>query len=78
MGLTALGLVTARLLSAGDPRRALALATASFGLGQMIGPSLAGVLHDQLGSYLVPSLAAAAALVAAAVLAIRTPAASAR
>ncbi len=71
MGLTALGLVNARRLSLGDPRRNLALMTASFGLGQMIGPTLAGLLHDGTGSYLTPSLLAAATLAAAAALAAR-------
>ena len=66
MGLTALGLVNARRMSAGDPRRNLALMTAAFGLGQMVGPTLAGAMHDLLGSYLAPSLLAAAALAAAA------------
>ncbi len=73
MGITALGLVNARLLSASHPRRGLALMTASFGLGQMIGPSFAGLLYDLLGSYLLPSLIAAAALAAAAALTIRLP-----
>ena len=71
MGLTALGLVNARRLSLGDPRRNLALITAAFGLGQMIGPSLAGLLHDGTGSYLAASLMAAAALAVAAALAAR-------
>ena len=43
--------------------------TAAWGLGQMVGPTLAGVLYDSLGSYVVPSLLAAAALVVAATLA---------
>ena len=73
MGLTALGLINARRLSSGDPRRALALMTASFGAGQMIGPSAAGVLYDLLGSYLLPSLLATAALVLAAALTARPP-----
>ncbi len=71
MGLTALGLVNARRLSLGDPRRNLALITAAFGLGQMVGPALAGLLHDGTGSYLAPSLLAAAVLAAAAALAAR-------
>ena len=73
MGITALGLVHARLLSAGDSRRVLALMTASFGIGQMVGPLFGGVAYDLLGSYAPPSLVAAAALVAAAILAIRLP-----
>ena len=71
MGLTALGLVNVRRLSSRDPRRNLALMTAAFGLGQMVGPTLAGVLHDSLGSYLAASLLAAVALTAAAALATR-------
>lgn len=73
MGLTALGLITGRLLSAGDPRRALAWMTASFGAGQIAGPLVAGLSFDLWGSYLLPSLLASAALVVAAVLAIRAP-----
>ena len=71
VGLTAIGLIQARHLSAGDPRRNLALMTAAWGLGQMIGPTLTGLLHDSLGGYLVPSLLAAAALAAAAALVAR-------
>ncbi len=66
MGITALGLIHARGLAAGDPRRLLALMTAAFGLGQMIGPTFAGVVHDAAGGFTAPSLAAAAALVVAA------------
>ena len=69
VGLTAIGLIEARHRSAGDPRRNLALMTAAWGLGQMVGPTLAGVLFDALGSYLVPSLLATAALAVAAALA---------
>ena len=73
VGLTAIGLIEARHLSAGDPRRNLALMTAAWGLGQVVGPTVAGVLHDSLGSYLVPSLLATAALAAAAALAASLP-----
>jgi len=66
MGLVALGLIEARRLTRGDPRRSLALMTAAFGLGQMIGPSFAGLLYDFASSFCLPSLAAAAALVVAA------------
>ena len=52
VGLTAIGLIEARHRSTGDPRRNLALMTAAWGLGQMVGPTLAGVLFDALGSYL--------------------------
>jgi len=71
MGLTALGLMQARALAVGDPRRALALMTGAFGLGQIVGPSFAGALSDRFGNFTLPSLAAVAALLVAAVLACR-------
>ena len=70
MGITALGLIRARDLSSGDPRRSLALMTAAFGLGQMIGPTFAGFAHSFGDSFRAPSLVAAAALIIAAVLAL--------
>jgi predicted MFS family arabinose efflux permease len=72
MGLTALGLMGARELSGGQPQRALGLTTASFGFGQMIGPTVAGVLSEYSGSLRAASLAATAALVLAAALAFGT------
>ena len=65
-GIVALGLIHGRSLSTGDPRRTLALMTAVFGLGQVIGPTFAGVVFDSTGSFMAPSLAAAAALFMAA------------
>ncbi|MFZ2003787.1 MAG: YbfB/YjiJ family MFS transporter, partial [Stellaceae bacterium] len=74
MALTALGLMRGRELAqngepGGDARRALALMTSAFGIGQIIGPYFAGIVSDWLGSFTVPSVAAAAALLIAAVLA---------
>lgn len=75
MGITALGLVAARGLTqsdnGGDARRSLGLMTAAFGLGQIVGPSFAGFVHDMTGSFVLPSLAAAAALLVAAGLTAR-------
>lgn len=76
MGLTALGLVRGRELAQGqmgrgDPRRVMAAMTGAFGVGQIIGPTLAGVLSDALGGFAVPSALAAGALVLAAWLARR-------
>jgi len=68
MGITALGLVHARSLSTGDPRRSMALMTAAFGLGQMIGPSFAGFAYGYAQSFTLPSLVAAGALILAFVL----------
>jgi predicted MFS family arabinose efflux permease len=70
MGITALGLVGARRHSQGDPRRTLAVMTAAFGLGQIVGPTFAGAVYDATGSFLVPSLAAVSALLVGALLAI--------
>jgi predicted MFS family arabinose efflux permease len=55
MGITALGLVRARQLSQVDPRHTLAVMTAAFGLGQIVGPLFAGVVYDATGTVLVPS-----------------------
>jgi predicted MFS family arabinose efflux permease len=76
MGLTALGLIAARRMTAGDPRRVLAQMTAAFGLGQIIGPTLAGFLFDMSGNFLGASLIATAALLAGALLALRAAAVS--
>lgn len=66
MGITALGLVGAKALSAGSSRRVLALLTAAFGSGQIVGPLVAGALFDITGSFFVPSVLAAIALLLAA------------
>ena len=71
MGLVALGLIIARRMSGGDARRIAAVMTASFGLGQMIGPTYAGYAYGIGDSFQVPTLTAAAALLAAAALTYR-------
>lgn len=78
MGLTALGLMGARELAGSQPQRAIGLTTASFALGQMIGPTVAGILSEHTGSLRGPSLLAALALVIAAVLAVFTSIVDAR
>ena len=70
MGLTALGLMGARETGEGDPRGRIALMTASFSVGQILGPAFAGFVYDATGSLAMPSLVAAAGLVAAALLSI--------
>jgi len=66
MGLTSLGLMRARELARDDAGRAMAAVTGAFGVGQIVGPLLAGMLADTLGGLTVPSILAAGALVAAA------------
>jgi predicted MFS family arabinose efflux permease len=72
MGLTALGFMAARQLSAGNSHQAFGRMTASFSFGQMLGPMLAGFLSEQSGSFRLASLIAAAALISAAALAAWT------
>jgi predicted MFS family arabinose efflux permease len=70
MGLTALGLIAARESGGGDPRGRIALMTASFSAGQILGPAFAGYAYDITGSLAMPSLVAVAALVLAALLSV--------
>ena len=70
MGLTSLGLQEAIKRTSGDGRAIMALMTASFGTGQMIGPALAGWLRNATGSFVFPSLIAASALVLGALILI--------
>jgi predicted MFS family arabinose efflux permease len=67
MGLTALGLMRGReLAGTGDARRVMATMTGAFGVGQIAGPVLAGVVAEWTGGFGMPSVAAAAVLIAAA------------
>jgi len=70
VGITALGLIAARDLAPADPRRWVGILTSAFGLGQIVGPVVAGYGFDLTGSFFLPSMLAAAALCAAAVLAM--------
>jgi predicted MFS family arabinose efflux permease len=70
MGLTALGLIAARDLAPADARRWVGILTSAFGLGQMVGPAVAGYGFDLTRSFYLPSMLAVAALCVAAVLAL--------
>jgi predicted MFS family arabinose efflux permease len=68
IGITVMGLVGARRLASGEASRIIGLMTASFGVGQIIGPIFAGWVHDLTGTFLLPSVAAAIAVILAAIL----------
>jgi predicted MFS family arabinose efflux permease len=66
MGLTALGLMPGRELAPGNAGRMMAAMTGAFGLGQIVGPLVAGLVSDVTNGFGIPSMAAATALLAAA------------
>jgi len=69
VGITALGLIATRS-DEGDPRGRIALMTASFSFGQILGPAFAGYVYDSTGSLAMPLLVAVSALVLAAMLSL--------
>ena len=68
MGITALGLLAARQTAERHQGRAIGWMTASFGLGQLLGPAVAGRLAQMTQGFEVPSLVAAALLLGGLVL----------
>lgn len=70
MVVTAYGLQIGRKLSPDSPRRALAVMTAAFGTGQIVGPLVAGWAAEASGSFALPTELAAATLVVCVLLAL--------
>ncbi|MHB2265460.1 YbfB/YjiJ family MFS transporter [Aliihoeflea sp. PC F10.4] len=78
IAITALGLQAGRMLAGPSPRKALAVMTAAFGTGQIVGPVVAGFIADWTGGFFWPSILAALALAISAWLALSSKAAAPR
>ncbi len=68
VGITALGILAARQIAASNQGRVIGWMTASFGLGQLLGPALAGRLAQMTQGFEAPSLVAALLLLGGIVL----------
>jgi MFS family permease len=66
VSITAVGIQVGRVFAPLAPRRCFALMTAAFGVGQIVGPVVAGYLAEWTGSFVLPSALAALTLLAAA------------
>ncbi|MBL0936404.1 MAG: YbfB/YjiJ family MFS transporter [Rhizobiaceae bacterium] len=76
VAITALGIQIGRNLAGPSPRKVLSVMTAAFGLGQIVGPVVAGIVADWTGGFFWPSVLAALALAVSAWLALSSKAAA--
>ena len=67
--ITAFGFQAGRVLLPHSQRRVMAVMTAAFGIGQIIGPLIGGYVANITGDFIIATLAAAAGLVVAALFA---------
>jgi predicted MFS family arabinose efflux permease len=70
VGITSLGLIGGRDLAPDRPQHIVGALTAAFGVGQIVGPVVAGYGYDFTGSFFWPSMLAVAALIIGAILAM--------
>jgi predicted MFS family arabinose efflux permease len=63
MAITAMGFTAARQVAKNNQDKAIAWMTVSFGIGQLLGPALAGRMAEMTGSFAAPSALAAALLI---------------
>lgn len=63
VGITALGLAAGRQAAGRNQGRVMGLMTASFGLGQLLGPAVAGRVAELTGGFAAPSVLAALLLI---------------
>jgi MFS family permease len=70
IGLTSMGLVAVQGMMAENKQRGIGILTAAFGIGQIVGPLLAGFMRDLTGSFTEVTYIAAGSLIVSAVLAL--------
>ena len=63
MAITSMGFIAARQLAPGYEDKAIAWMTVSFGVGQLLGPAVAGRMAEASGGFAAPSLLASSLLV---------------
>ncbi|MEM8876615.1 MAG: YbfB/YjiJ family MFS transporter [Pseudomonadota bacterium] len=68
--IAALSIGAARRLTPADPRQVFGVMTVGFGIGQCVGPYLAGLVADRMGDFVMASMMGAAAQIGAAVFAL--------
>ena len=63
MAITSMGFIAARQVAKQNQDKAIAWMTVSFGIGQLLGPAVAGRMAEVSGSFAAPSALAAALLI---------------